>query len=139
VELLRSRFRGDAETRVLDGGTLGLALLPEVEDAGALLVVDAVRAGGGAAGSLVRLQDDEVPQSLDTRLSPHEMGLVDVLAGATLTGRRPRRTVLVGLVPGAIELGVRLSPPVDAALPLLVERVVLEAAALGHPFARVMT
>ena len=38
--------RSDGSVVVLDGGTLGLALLPEIEAATALIVVDAANFGG---------------------------------------------------------------------------------------------
>jgi hydrogenase maturation protease len=136
IEMLAQRWRPGAATRVLDGGTLGLMLLPEVEAAHTLLVVDAVRTGG-EPGSLARLEGAQVPASLDTRLSPHEMGLVDILVGATLTGRKPVRTLLLGIVPVAIEYGVRLSAKVKEALPRLVDCIAEEAAVLGYPFTRV--
>ena len=136
IELLSQRFAPDAATRVLDGGTLGLSLLPAIEDARAVLIVDAVRASG-EPGDMVRMEADEIPPLLDIRLSPHEIGVVDLLRGLTLSGRRPAQAVLVGLVPAQVELGYGLSPEVARALPELVERVVVEAAALGHPLTRI--
>lgn len=133
VALVAEGFEPPPGARVLDGGTLGLSLLPYVEDADTVILVDAVRTDG-APGTLVRLEGDEVAPAVATRLSPHQVGVADLLDGARLVGRYPRRVVLLGVVPASIELGVGLTPAVQAALPRLVERVVQEAQALGFPF-----
>ncbi len=133
LERLAAAFAPDARTRFLDGGTLGLALIPYIERADALLVVDAV-ATGAEPGTLVRLEADEVPSRVDVRLSPHELGVVDILAGATFSGRRPEPTILLGVGPADISFGVDLSTAVAQSLPALVETIVAEAGALGHRF-----
>jgi len=123
------------DARLLDGGTLGLALLPHIEDASDVILVDAVR-DDAAIGSLVRLSGDEVAPAVQHRLSPHQIGVADLLDGARLRGRLPESLTLLGLVPGSIELGLERSDAVEAALPLLVEAVVAEAGRLGYRFTR---
>jgi hydrogenase maturation protease len=133
VSLLLDRFEPPAGVRVLDGGTLGLSLLPYLESANAVILVDAVRADG-APGTLVRLDGDDVAPAVATRLSPHQVGVADLLDGARWLGRYPDRVVLLGLVPASMDLSVGLSPPVRASLPELVEQIVEEAASLGFTF-----
>jgi hydrogenase maturation protease len=118
---------------VLDGGTLGLSLLPHLEDARRALLVDAIRAEG-PPGTLVRLEGDEVAPAVAARLSPHQVGVADLLDGARWRDRYPKPLILLGVVPASLELRVGLSPRVEAALPGLIERIVAEAAALGFPF-----
>ncbi|HKW02517.1 MAG TPA: HyaD/HybD family hydrogenase maturation endopeptidase [Vicinamibacterales bacterium] len=130
VVRLRDHFIVPPDVHVLDGGTLGLALLPYVEEAEAVILVDAIR-GDGPAGTFVRLDGDDVAPAVATRLSPHQVGVSDLLDGARWRDRYPTRVVLLGLVPESIELGVGLSPRVAAALDDLVDRVVDEAAAIG--------
>jgi hydrogenase maturation protein HypF len=60
------------------------------------------------------------------------VGVADLLDAARLIGRYPRTVVLCGVVPQSIELGVGLTPPVDAALPALVAAVADECRRLGH-------
>jgi hydrogenase maturation protease len=119
---------------VLDGGTLGLSLLPHLEDARQAILVDAVR-DVGPAGRLVRITGDEVATAVAQRLSPHQVGVSDLLTAASWRERYPDRVVLLGLVPASLSLGFGLSPAVRAALPALVEAVALEAGSLGHVLA----
>ena len=53
VQLLAERYRYPAGVTILDGGTLGLDLLPRLEGVERLLVVDAVH-------QVVRMRDEEV-------------------------------------------------------------------------------
>jgi hydrogenase maturation protease len=116
----------------LDGGTLGLSLLPLVDSADQLIIIDAIRADG-PPGTLVRIEGAEVPPAVFERLSPHQIGVADLLAGATLLDRYPKRVILHGVVPESIELGLGRTPQVDASIPSLVKRVVEELAELGYP------
>ncbi len=116
----------------LDGGTLGLSLLPLVDSADQVIMVDAIRAEG-APGTLVRIEGDEVGPAVYERLSPHQIGVADLLAGASLLDRYPDRVVLIGVVPESIELGLGRTQAVEASIPDLVERVVEELRALGYP------
>jgi hydrogenase maturation protease len=133
VSLLRERFDAPRGAQVLDGGTLGLSLLPYLDMADAVILVDAVRADA-PAGTLVRLDGDEVAPAVATRLSPHQVGVADLLDGARWLERYPPHVVLLGLVPFSMHLAVGLSPQVHASLPALVDRVVQEAGALGFVF-----
>jgi hydrogenase maturation protease len=133
VRLLLDRYDAPPEVSVLDGGTLGLSLLPYLESAGAVILVDAVMAET-APGTLVRLGGDDVAPAVSARLSPHQVGVADLLDGARWLGRYPEYVVLLGVVPESMELRVGFSPPVQAALPALVDSIINEARALGFTF-----
>jgi hydrogenase maturation protease len=121
--------------QVLDGGTLGLSLLPYVEEAETLILVDAVRTDA-PPGSPVRMEGDEVGPAIAHRLSPHQVGVADLMDAARLRGRYPREVVLLGLVPESLETRLGLSGELEAAVPALVERVAEEARRLGQPLMR---
>jgi len=111
------------EVRILDAGTLGFALLPEVQDCAALIIVDAAREG--LAPGTVTVREGTVMDAFvcRRRRSVHDVGVADLLAMARLSGRLPPRRALVGIEPAAIEWGVECSPAVVDALPIAVRRV----------------
>jgi hydrogenase maturation protease len=112
--------------RVIDGGTLGLDLLPELESTDALIVIDAVDLDL-AAGSIVVLRDGEIgPVAPGTR-SVHDIGLGDLLDAARLLDRLPASVTLVGVQVEAITAGLDLTARVAAAVPQVVEVVRREA------------
>lgn len=125
VRLLRERYRFPQEVEILDGGTLGLDLLPYIEDAGRLLIVDALQMDA-LPGTLARLVGDEIPAILSLKYSPHQMGLSDLLAAARLRGHLPAEIVLWGVQPASLEVGLELSPTVAAQVETLIRNVLAE-------------
>jgi hydrogenase maturation protease len=125
IESLRRCYQFPASTMVLEGGTLGLDLLPRLQNVSRLLVVDAVKLGG-QAGEIVRLEGDEVPRAIDVKVSPHQIGLQELLATARLMGCEPPKVVLWGMEPERVEPGADFSPKVARALPLLQTSVLKE-------------
>ncbi|MBN9643981.1 hydrogenase maturation protease [Corynebacterium mendelii] len=99
----------------VNGGTSGLELLDTIRDAERLLVLDSVT-GPGQPGDVVVLVGDQVPRLVKSKLSPHQVGLLDLLAAAQLTGHSPDTVAVVGIVAQSAELGVGLSPVVADAL-----------------------
>lgn len=115
------------DVELLDGGTLGLDLLPRLEGVQRLILVDAVETGKGP-GTVVRLAGDDVPIALETKLSPHQMGMKDLLAVARLMDCLPEQVVLIGMQPECLEMGTELSPVIEAGIPTVLEMVIKEAA-----------
>ena len=115
LERLQARYLLPAQVQVLDGGTMGLDLLPYIEQASSLLLLDAVRMGQ-PPGSLVRLKGDEIPAALALKLSVHQVGLQELLAASLFRQTLPSRIVLLGIEPAVIQWGLELSAPVAAAL-----------------------
>lgn len=131
VELLR-RALGDVDAvALLDGGTWGMQLLPEIEDADRLLVLDAIY-DGQAPGTVIRLEKSELPRLLFQKVSPHQIDLREVFAVAELKGTFPRQAVALGVQPEAVELHEGLSPAVEAAVPELLEAAVAQLRSWGH-------
>jgi hydrogenase maturation protease len=135
VVRLERDYRIPPDVCLQDGGTLGLGLLGLLSEASHVILVDAVRTES-PSGSLVRLVGDDVPDAVRDRLSPHQVGVADLLAAARLIDRYPRTVTLLGLVPQAIELAIVRSAPVEAALDALVYAIVREVQSLGYTMVR---
>ena len=129
LELQRQAAEGlleiPAGARFVDGGTLGLELLPQIADASALILVDAVSLGG-APGSVVVIRGDAIEGTLAGHVSPHQVGIADLVAAARLMGVMPEAASLVGIEPARIDIGLDLTPEVAAALPEAVAVVLTE-------------
>ncbi len=131
VHQLEERYDAPQGVRVVDGGTLGLALLPLLHEARAVLMIDAIRCED-APGAVVRLEGADVSPAVRERLSPHDIGVADLLDAAELLGCSPTKIMLLGLVPNRMDLGIGLSSGVEAGMPALIDSILGEAAALGH-------
>jgi hydrogenase maturation protease len=130
VDRLQARTDLPAGVELLDGGTLGLYLLPHVQAARRLLVFDAVDFGH-APGRVVVLRDGEIPAFFGQRpLSLHQTGFTDVLAAAQLTGESPEAITLVGVQPERIDdWGGSLTDTMAAAIPRAIDIGLAELAA----------
>ena len=135
VERLAAAYDLLDNVEVLDGGTLGLDLLPRLTGVDALLLVDAVKAGEHP-GTLVRLEGDAIQSALAVKMSVHQVGLQELLAVSAFQGTRPPRVVLWGMEPAEIDWGLELSRPVAARLDALSEAVAQELRTWGADLAR---
>lgn len=113
IEELEKRYCFPAGVELLDGGTSGMELLSYIGDRDHLIIVDALRSGF-EPGTVVRVEGEDVPARFMTRISPHQLGLSDVLAAATVSGQLPKNMVLFGVEPKTVELGLGLSEEVRA-------------------------
>ena len=107
----------------LDGGTMGLSLLVEMEDADAMVVIDAAQLGA-APGTIETFEGAAMDHFLRTRgRNPHDIGLDDMLDGLRLRDAVPERRALVGIQPAHPAVGEDDDPGRRAAVPAAVEAV----------------
>jgi len=115
---------------LLDGGTMGLALLPYVAETTDLLILDCVHAAH-APGTLVRLEGPDIHKALSLKMSIHQVGLQDLLTANSLAGTSPENIVVWGIQPGSVDWGVELTPVVEGSVDRLLQAVVQELRAWG--------
>ena len=119
---LRERLEArGAGIEILDGGVLGMSLLPLVESCSHLLLLDAVDAGA-PPGAVVELAREEIPLFTRIKLSWHQLSFQEVLQLAGVRGRLPGRLRLIGVQPADIATGFGLSPAIEAVLPEVADR-----------------
>ena len=131
LERLRGEWDIPPEVELIDGGTWGMNLLPVVESARHLILVDAIRSGS-LPGTLTVLERGELPRYFSLKLSPHQIDLREVLALAELRGLLPEDLVAIGIEPERMELELGLSPRVSASLDKVVDLVTERLEWLGH-------
>jgi hydrogenase maturation protease len=109
---------------LIDGGTVGLGLVPYLVGLDGLLVVDIIDAGV-EPGTLLDLDGASV-LAHEPVMGVHDLGAEELLGALLFMDAFPRRVRVVGVQPVAITLGTELSPVVGAAVPGLI------AAIAGH-------
>ncbi len=131
IERLAASYHLPEEVLILDGGTLGLDLLYYLEGVENLLLIDAVEAHK-EPGAMIRLEDDEVPAFFSVKLSPHQIGIPDMLFAAKLKDIYPKNLVLWGVQPELLEIGLELSELIAPKVDILVGKVVEQLEEWGH-------
>ena len=132
LERLRAEYAVPGDVELVDGGTWGMNLLPIIEDAGHVLLIDAIDVGA-APGTFVRLERARLPRYLATKISPHQVDLRDVLGLAELRGTLPADTLALGLQPARVEMILEISEVLRRRLDELVAAVAGELTSRGHP------
>jgi hydrogenase maturation protease len=112
------REGGIAGAEIIEAGTSILDVLPDIEAAGRIIVMDAVCAGGDP-GTVYRIPLSECAEN-SCIASVHGLGLVRVLS---LHGKRIPDGVVLGVEPEYIGWSMSLSTSVAIALPKLLEAV----------------
>jgi hydrogenase maturation protease len=130
VEKLQLDFDLPPEVVIIDGGTTGMEMLEDLSNADHIIIIDAVRSGHVPA-SIIKLVGEQVPVFFRTKLSPHQIGLSDVLATLELMGQQPGGITVIGIEPASLETGMGLTPHVAAVLSDVVHLVVTELRQLG--------
>jgi hydrogenase maturation protease len=118
VEALGERWDLPEDVGLMDGGTLGLALVPLLLDTTHVLLFDAV-AHHGEPGELIVARDDEIPGIMGTgKMSLHQVGMNDILASLELLNHKPAHFTVVGIKPVELaDYGGSLTEKVQSQLP----------------------
>ena len=127
---IEHRFRFTPEIDIVDGGTLGLTLLPLIEGYARVLFVDAVEAGL-EPGAIVVLEGEQVPALMESQVSVHQAGLADLMYAARLAGVLPPEVCLVGIQPQAVGLGLETTPLLQDKQKDLIRTVIARLGAWG--------
>ncbi len=123
LQPLRERLKDFPAIDILDGGVLGLDLLPLVESCSHLLILDAVDACK-PPGTVIELSRDEIPLFSRLKLSWHQVTFQEVLEFADVRGNLPGHLHIVGAQPADTSTGFGLSPIIAPLVPELVDRAV---------------
>ncbi len=131
VEELQRKFTFPPNVDLVDGGTQGLWLLPTLQAADHLIVIDAVF-GKCEPGSVYRLERDDLPKGLRAKQSAHDSDLIEALNLCALLEKEPKSVVVIGIEPEDITAyGLELTPKIQSCVSELINRVLSELDRLG--------
>ncbi len=131
IKYLQEHYSFPDDVELYDGGTLGIMVTHWLEEADRVYLVDVIEAKG-EPGDIYRYEkDDFMLGKLPVKLSPHQIGIQEVLALSEIRGRCPEKVTLFGAIPASYDAGVELSPTLADKLPGLAELVVGEIIASG--------
>lgn len=116
VEAFEQRYVLPDNVEVMDGGTAGMELLDAMANRTHLIIVDAIVSRKSEPGALLILRNEDVPVLFNNKISPHQLGLSDVLSALRFTGEFPDKITLVGVIPHSLEPHIGLTATVQASL-----------------------
>jgi hydrogenase maturation protease len=130
VEALRRRYEFSSDLDLIDGGTLGLDLLPLLEGAEKIFFLDALHLQSDP-GTIAVLEDAEIPSFLGRALSFHQVGLGDLLFASKLIGMKPFKVLLIGIQPEKVEMGLTLSKTLQGRFENYIQTILGKLAEFG--------
>lgn len=118
LQALEPELANWPDVTLLDGGTLSFTLAGPIEDADALIVVDAARIRTKPGEwALLKGEDMDAFLMRNRKSTVHEVGLTDLRAIAILAGHWPEKRALLAIRPGVVDWGEFPTPAVAAAIP----------------------
>ena len=117
IEHLSASPQLPARVKILDGGTAGIMLAGFLEEVDHLYVIDTVNIEG-TPGTIHRFKGEELrSRSLGLRMSPHQVGLLEILELCRLRDKAPATVEMITVIPKDVSLGLCLSEPVKERIP----------------------
>lgn len=135
VEELNRRYDFPPSVECVDGGTAGFELLNILDSKEHVILIDALR-DDRPPGTVIMVEGEQVPRAFHARTTPHQLGICDVLAAAQLTDIMPKHLTLYGIEPKQLDVGIGLSPEVEAGMEKTIRAVVDQLRHLGYEVKR---
>jgi len=124
LNLLQLEYPDIPNLTYVDGGTLSFTLATWIEECSNLIVFDAAQLNQ-PAGTVKTFVDEAFDGFLGAaKRSAHEVGLLDLMDIARLTGHFPKHRALIGIQPEYMSWGMTPTEAVQKALDSAVEEAV---------------
>lgn len=109
IQYLEEHFSFPSNVQLMDGGTAGIYMAPFFEEVDRLIVVDVV-ALDAPAGTVHMYEGKELKgANIQMRMSPHQLGILEILEICKLRDQSPEEIHFIGVVPAEIGTGMGLS------------------------------
>ena len=131
VRYLEENYDIPENVELYDGGTMGIMVTHKFEEADRVYLIDTVESKE-EPGAIFRYEKNEIMLgNLPLKLSPHQIGIQEVLTLSELRGRCPECLTFFGVVAESLEPGVELSLRLERRLEELAGFLVAEMAREG--------
>lgn len=138
INAIKKRYAFSPYVEIIDGGTMGLSLLPVFEGRDKILIVDAVDFNK-EPGYIGIIKNDDIPSVLNPKLSVHHINLSDVIFVSKLMDILPSEVCLVGIQPKSLDVGLDMTDEIKEKVEKLINVVIgklkewnVECALLSH-------
>jgi hydrogenase maturation protease len=125
IESLQQKYTFSPPVKIVDGGTLGFALINEIEDCKTIIVVDAVKAGN-ESGTIYRFTRNDINFVTPLSVSVHDIGFIEALDQWQMLGINPE-IIFIGIEPEDMSSwGMELSDCIKTKILRLIDLIINE-------------
>ena len=136
VRQFQKKYSMPENAHIIDGGTLGYALMNIVCQTEHLLVIDTVKAND-KPGSIYRFHPEAIPSQLEYSVSAHEVEFLDLLLKAEMMGDAPQTTIIAIIPEDMHSVEMELSSSMQNSLPKVEKLVIKEMKNLSIKIKRI--
>lgn len=124
LKYLDSIYEFPEGVELVDGGTVGAQLDSSIVNKDWIVVLDALAVDGPPGEVRVLNGEEFINRPGMTKMSPHQVGFLDLIQLMTMEGTNPKRLDLIGIIPGRIEeFSQEMSAEVDNAKDKAIEKL----------------
>ncbi len=131
VRYLEEHYEFPDNVLIKDGGTAGIYMSPFLEACDPVLVIDVVDIDAEPGSMHYYSSDDVKAGKISTRMSPHQLGLLEILEICKLRDAAPETLEFYCVVPHKLETSTELSEVVTPRVKEISDIVLKRLAELG--------
>ncbi|MDD4870289.1 MAG: HyaD/HybD family hydrogenase maturation endopeptidase [Kiritimatiellae bacterium] len=126
IRYLENNYQFPDNVELCDAGTSGIMITHKLEEAELVYIVDVIKAKG-EPGTLLRYDKKDIMlKQIPLKMSPHQIGIQEMLLVSEMRGHCPDKVFLLGVIPASTVPGNELSPVLEETLIKLAEKLVSE-------------
>lgn len=107
--------------QIIDGGTLGMDLMPYIAGTKKLLLIDAMNIDA-PVGSFHSFTGDELNVYFKNKITIHDVGVNDMLAVLKLTDNPIEEVVVMGIKPEVVSMGLDMTEKIAEKVPEVAQK-----------------
>jgi len=136
VRYLEEHYEFPDNVVVMDGGTAGIYMSPFLEECDPVIVIDVVDIDEEPGSMHYYSNEDVKAGRLSTRMSPHQLGLLEILEICKLRDAAPQSLEFYCVVPKVLETSTELSDVVAPRVKEISDIVLKRLAEMGVDVSR---
>jgi hydrogenase maturation protease len=131
VHYLQQHYQFPDQVEIQDVGTAGIYMAPFLEECDPIFVIDVVDIEGEPGSFHFYTLSDVKAGNFQTRMSPHQLGLLEILEVAKLRDRAPEHVEFYTVIPKDLHDSIELSEVVAGRKVEVAEMILARLAELG--------
>jgi hydrogenase maturation protease len=136
VHYLQKNYDFSDRVDIQDVGTAGLYMAPFLEECDPVMVIDVVDMKGEPGSFHFFTLADVKAGNFQMRMSPHQLGILEILEISKLRGYAPEQVEFYTVIPKTLGDTIELSPELAARKVEVAEKILARLAELGVPATR---
>jgi hydrogenase maturation protease len=113
LKLLDAQYEFPQEVELVDGGTVGAQLDTSIVNRDWIIIIDALDVKGHPGEVKVLTGDSFINRPSAAKMSPHQVGFLDLIQLMKMEGTEPKQIDLIGVIPANTNDGLAITPEVE--------------------------